>query len=103
LEPIAGGYSTLNWQAAVGASGSVRAVDQVLRALSWSDGIITAAGLAKLRDAVLATGQLKNLKLPGLNADRAPVFPAGLAVLMAVFAALRVSRMVVAGGALRDG
>jgi exopolyphosphatase / guanosine-5'-triphosphate,3'-diphosphate pyrophosphatase len=48
-------------------------------------------------------GHLEQLRLPGLSADRAPVFPGGVAVLLAAFEALRIERMHSSDGALREG
>jgi exopolyphosphatase/guanosine-5'-triphosphate,3'-diphosphate pyrophosphatase len=43
------------------------------------------------------------LALSGLNTERAPVFPGGVAILTAVFEALGLERMRVADSALREG
>jgi exopolyphosphatase/guanosine-5'-triphosphate,3'-diphosphate pyrophosphatase len=45
----------------------------------------------------------RRYELPGLKAERAPVFAGGVAVLQAVFEALDLERMQVAPGALREG
>lgn len=103
LAPVAVAYTALHWQNAIGASGTIRSVSQVLNALGWEHGGIAAASITKLRELVLKAGQVANLKLPGLAADRAPIFAAGVAVLGAVFDVLGIQRMEIAGGALRDG
>ena len=46
---------------------------------------------------------VRRFELPGLKAERAPVFAGGVAVLQAVFEALDLDRMDVAPGALREG
>jgi len=90
------------WSETVGSSGTIKAVEAVLHGLGHRKEI-TARGLKELRDLLLAAGQVANLDLDGLGAERAPVFPGGVAVLTAVFASLRIERMRVAQGALREG
>lgn len=103
LEPVEIELRRGRWEEAVGASGTLRAIDKILREAGWSQGGITPAGLQKLTEATLACGHVERLKLPGLNPERAPVFPGGLAILLATFQALGIERMTVSDGALREG
>ncbi len=91
------------WETAIGTSGTIRAVRVVLRAHGWTDGTITPAALGRLRAALIAARRLERLRLPGLGADRASVFPGGVAILLAVCKMLGIKRMQVADGALREG
>lgn len=91
------------WTLAVGASGTIRTTARILQANGWSNDGITAAGLRRLRDTVLAAEHTSQLKLEGLKSARAPVFPGGLAILMALFERLDLDSMTVASGALREG
>jgi exopolyphosphatase/guanosine-5'-triphosphate,3'-diphosphate pyrophosphatase len=102
LEHLQVRFRELGWQQAVGSSGTVRAVSNVARAAGWSNGEITLPVLERLRDTLLEAG-LPLPRLDGLSAERAPVFPGGVAVLLAVFRSLGIERMEVAGGALREG
>lgn len=102
LQPIERRYRRVGWDTAVGSSGTIEAVAQVLRDNGWGKAI-TAAGLDKLKKALLQTGRIAKLNLPGLRPDRAAVFPAGVAILSALFETLQIQRMDVAGGALREG
>jgi exopolyphosphatase/guanosine-5'-triphosphate,3'-diphosphate pyrophosphatase len=88
---------------AVGASGTIQAISRILRATQWTDGTITPKGLKKLRTATLDAGSITQLELPGLDPQRAEVFPGGLAVLLALFGSLKVESMTVSGSALREG
>ncbi len=47
--------------------------------------------------------RIEDLSLPGLGADRAPVFAGGIAILAEVMSTLRIERMEVSSGALREG
>jgi exopolyphosphatase/guanosine-5'-triphosphate,3'-diphosphate pyrophosphatase len=91
------------WEHAVGASGTIRAVDSIVRLAGWCNDGISNEALSKLVDAVLKQSDVSRLKSLGLNAERAPVFPGGLAILVAVFDALHVKHMRVSDGALREG
>ena len=103
LEPIEVAFRTLGWEQAIGSSGSVRAVEEVARATGWSDGTIDRELLGRIADAIVDAGDVGELELPGLSADRRPVFAGGVAILTAAFDALDIARMQVAGGALREG
>ena len=59
--------------------------------------------LSRLRSALLEAGHVRRLKLPGLDRERAPVFPGGVAILSAVFAALGIESMRVSESAMREG
>jgi exopolyphosphatase/guanosine-5'-triphosphate,3'-diphosphate pyrophosphatase len=78
-------------------------VEAVIRHSGWSDDGITCSALERLVDAVLQAGQLERLRLPGLGAERGPVFAGGLAVLLAAFDALGIDHMRTSEGALREG
>ena len=96
-------FAREGWNEAVGSSGTVKAVDAILRANGWSVGGITAQGLAQLRRSLLAAGHADRLSLPGLESDRVPVIAAGVAVVTAVFEGLQLDRMTASTGALREG
>ena len=46
---------------------------------------------------------MDELELPEVDAERAPVFPAGLAILLEVVESLGIERVRVAEGAMREG
>ena len=96
-------YRRLGWDSAIGASGTVRNVWQVLHDQEWSRKGVTAKGMKKLRDALVQAGHAERLNLRGLQPERAPVFAGGVAILAAVFDALGVETMGCSDGALREG
>ena len=59
--------------------------------------------MLELRAELIKRESLKNVSLNGLKADRLPVLPGGLAIMIAIFEELGISKMTVAEGALRDG
>ena len=96
-------YRRMGWVSAVGSSGTVSAIDDILRANGWSDAGITRAGLRLLREHLIAAGRLSKVSLPGLSPERLGVLPAGLAILQGAFKSLKIDRMSVSQGAMREG
>jgi exopolyphosphatase / guanosine-5'-triphosphate,3'-diphosphate pyrophosphatase len=103
LQPVSEPFRRQGWEQAVGTSGTIRATGRLLRLLGVTEGEITRPGLDLLRDRLLAAGSVERHDLPGLSAQRAPVYPGGLAVLTEVFEALGIEVMQPAEGALREG
>ena len=103
LEPIQRRFVSTGWDEAVGASGTINAVAEVLRANEWSAGTITKAGLADMRKALVERGSFDALDLDGLQAERRPVIAGGFAILCALFEALRLESLQPVKAALREG
>ncbi|KKI49055.1 exopolyphosphatase [Obesumbacterium proteus] len=103
LENMAWQYRIQGWQAALGASGSIKAAHEVLIALGEKDGLITAERLELLRNEVLKYKRFSELALPGLSEDRQAVFVPGLSILCGVFDALAIKQLRLSDGALREG
>ena len=103
LDPIQAHYRKVGWDAAFGASGTVRAIDHAIRARGWSSEGITREALHRLRDALVDAGHVDALGGLGIEPARAAVFPGGVAILGAVFDILGIRHMNAAGGALREG
>lgn len=103
VEPIAGFYRKRGWDQAIGASGTIRAVRSVVEAMGLCEEGISAAALAQLVDIFKDYDHVDKLNLPGLSAERAPVFVGGTIVLLGVFEGLRIEHMCVADTALREG
>jgi exopolyphosphatase/guanosine-5'-triphosphate,3'-diphosphate pyrophosphatase len=103
LEPIENQYRRIGWGQTLGASGTIRAVRSVVEAAGWSENGIGREALLRLREALIDAGHVDRLDLPGLKAERAPVFPGGVAVLLGAFKALKIEHMQVSDGALREG
>ena len=84
-------------------SGTIRAVGRVLKAAGWTEGAITLEGVRRLRRSMIEQGHARRLSFEGMQLDRAPVFPGGVAILKAVLQLLEVERMEPASAALREG
>lgn len=103
LEPMATAYREIGWETSIGASGTVLAIADAVHGAGWCKDGISAAALRKLAKALVAAGNAADVKMAGVTAERAPVFPGGVAILSAIFEALEIEQMSCASGALREG
>lgn len=103
VEPIVDAFRGQGWDEAVGSSGTVRAIFDILEACGRAGESIEAKALEWLRDELIAAGNVKKLALPGLREDRLPVLAGGIAILSGIFIELGLERMTPAKGALRQG
>lgn len=103
LETLAWQYRIQGWSVALGASGTIKAANEVLLAMGEKDGFITPERLDKLVAEVLKYKNFDELNLPGLSEERKAVFVPGLAILCGVFDALAIRELRLSDGALREG
>jgi exopolyphosphatase/guanosine-5'-triphosphate,3'-diphosphate pyrophosphatase len=103
LQHMAAQFARGNWQQAVGSSGTIRAIEEILRKNGFEEEGITPAGLDRLRSYFIKAGDMERAELAGLRRDRVPVLPGGVAILNAVFSELDIEHMVPANGAMRQG
>jgi exopolyphosphatase/guanosine-5'-triphosphate,3'-diphosphate pyrophosphatase len=103
LEPVQATFKNYGWDQAVGSSGTIRAVSDILRTRGNGDGLITPAALENLIEQMLRAGELSKMRLLGLTEERLPVFPGGVAILAEILAVLDIKAMKAAEGALREG
>jgi exopolyphosphatase/guanosine-5'-triphosphate,3'-diphosphate pyrophosphatase len=82
LAPYQKKYNSKQWDEAIGASGSLRAIHKVLIASQWSNNGITRDGLEKLVEHITDCKHIEELKLPELDDERLPVFVGGVAIDM---------------------
>jgi len=93
----------LGWDEAIGSSGTIRAIGAAIKAAGLGSGEVNAEGLAWLKRKVFKLGDIEKLDFDGLKPDRRAIFPAGLAILEAIFDSLELQRMDHCEGALREG
>jgi exopolyphosphatase / guanosine-5'-triphosphate,3'-diphosphate pyrophosphatase len=99
LEP----FAKHHWQEALGSSGTVGAVSQLLAASGITDGRITPDGLRWLMEQCLRAGKVEKLALPGLKEERRAVIAGGLSILYTLAANFGIGELLPARGALRQG
>lgn len=93
----------LGWDEAIGSSGTIRAIGLALKANGQGSGEVNAEGLAWLKRKLFKLGDIEKIDFDGIKPDRRSIFPAGLAILEAIFDALALQRMDHCEGALREG
>jgi exopolyphosphatase / guanosine-5'-triphosphate,3'-diphosphate pyrophosphatase len=99
LEP----FARKHWREALGSSGTVGAVSNVLAASGVSDGLITPEGLRWLMERCLEAGSAERLALPSLRPDRRTVIAGGLSILYTLATHFGIAELKPARGALRQG
>jgi exopolyphosphatase/guanosine-5'-triphosphate,3'-diphosphate pyrophosphatase len=104
LRPVKAFFRDTTELEAIGTSGTIIATEAVAREV----GIIEADDLTpdaveQLIDRVLEFDNVSELSLPGLSAQRSQVWPGGLAILVELLEVLRIDRLKVSDGALREG
>ncbi len=103
LEEAMQPFAPQRWLEALGSSGTVGAVSQLLEANGITDGRITPQGLRWCIAGCLQAGHTDRLKWPALRADRRAVLPGGLAILYTLATHFGIDTLVPARGALRQG
>ncbi len=99
LEP----FAPAHWQEALGSSGTVGAVSQLLAGSGVTDGSVTPEGLRWLIERCLQAGHIHKLQLPGLKEDRRAVIAGGIAILYTLATQFGIAALLPARGALRQG
>lgn len=99
LEP----FAPRHWREALGSSGTVGAVSNVLAANGIGDGRITPAGLRWLMERCLEAGSADKLALAGLKDERRAVIGGGLSILYTLATHFGIDELKPARGALRQG
>ena len=103
LEPFHHLFHRSQWQQAVGASGTLRAIRKLLESRGLSREGITLEGLQQLETLLLEAGRMDKTTFPDVNPERYPSFPGGFAIIYATFKDLEIESMRVSDGALREG
>lgn len=103
LAPFCEQYVQSGWTQCLGASGSIRVIDRILKEDGYRKRTITFEHLDNICDQILAFDRLQDIKLPGLLPERAAILPAAVGILMAAFKSFGIEQMNYTRGALREG
>ncbi|HJR69978.1 MAG TPA: exopolyphosphatase [Gammaproteobacteria bacterium] len=103
LRPVAATFRRRGWKRAIGSSGTIRAAADVARELGLADRGVTATAVEAIIEELIKARRSDELRLPGLGAERAPVFAGGVAILAEVMSMLRIEHLDISNGALREG
>jgi len=100
LELISQTYRQCGWDIAVGSSGTMRAITQLMPGDS-ATGVITKEGLYALFDELTTFGKIRSIDHTG--AKRRKVLPAGIIALCAIVDELQLEEIHVVDTALKEG
>ena len=87
----------------IGTSGTVESLIQTADANGWSSNKITAESLAELRAALCDQRWIPGIGLPGLTPERIDIFPAGVAIVSAIFDVLRPASIRYVEASMQEG
>ncbi|MEM0910531.1 MAG: guanosine-5'-triphosphate,3'-diphosphate pyrophosphatase [Pseudomonadota bacterium] len=96
-------FLCFDWHQCLGASGTPQAVTSILIKRNVTDAIRLEQLVALQQECVALQHVSKLDKIDGLEPSRRAIFPAGLAILIALFKNLHIKDMHISGGALREG
>ena len=103
LFPYAADFQSGEWHEAIGCSGTIKAIADIVHQQGWCLNAIDYPSLKKLRASLIDAGHIDNIKLAGLSDTRIPVIAGGLSVLLAIFKTLKIDLMQVSDQSLREG
>ena len=103
LEPFQDTFNSINFDEAIGASGSLKAISTVLETSGFSNNGITQDGMEQLVEHLLTLDHVDQISFPALSIERRPVFIGAVAIVYATFKTLNIQQMTVSDGALREG
>jgi len=103
LRPVKAFFRGATKVESIGTSGTIRSTEAVAIALGLCESGVTSAVIEKLIDRVLEFDSIAELSLSGLTERRAQVWPGGLSILAELLSVLRIPRLSISGGALREG
>ena len=103
LRPIKVFFRDAKGVEAIGTSGTIRATEAVARELKIVEEGLTFAAVEQLIDKVLEFDHVDELTMEALSDRRGQVWPGGLAILAELLRVLRIEKLQVSDGALREG
>jgi exopolyphosphatase/guanosine-5'-triphosphate,3'-diphosphate pyrophosphatase len=104
LRPVKAFFRDSTDLEAIGTSGTIISTEAVAHETGIIEsGDLTPDAVEQLIERVLEFDNISELSLPGLSEQRSQVWPGGLAILVELLEVLRIERLKVADGALREG
>lgn len=103
IQPVVSEFRLQGWSQVIGCSGTMKSMAEAILGSGLSKDGIHREGLIKLRETAIEAGHIDNLSLPGVSAERLPVFGGGLSILLALFELFDIREMSVSDIALREG
>lgn len=95
-------FILLGWQSAVGSSGTMQAMIEILNQRQQPP-IITLSFLYEIQQILVHCKTIDAIEIAGLRTDRKAVLASGLSILIALFQTLSIEELRLSSGALREG
>lgn len=102
ISPISINFTKIGWNSALGSSGSMQALAEILH-YRQQPIIITSHFLQEIKQALIHFQNIDNINLSGLRNDRKPILASGLSILIALFDVFNINELTLSKGALREG
>lgn len=103
LEKISYHIKSIPFHYAIGTSGTIKGIRNLLIEMGMTDGIITYQRLNQLYQYFLSCKTINQIKSKAISESRKAVIFSGLAILMAIFEKLKIQQMHYCSYALRNG
>lgn len=103
IEAIVKRFRKKGWQAAIGTSGTIKSIHNIINADENIHRPITLAALLSLKKTLIKTEKIEDIKIEGLKESRREVICSGLAILIALFEMLDIEEMQFCAESLREG
>lgn len=104
LRPVKAFFRDLPDVEAIGTSGTIIATETVARELNIIDSnYLSPDAVETLIQMLIEFGEIAAVSLPGLTQRRVQVWPGGLAILVELLEVLRIDKLKISDGALREG
>jgi exopolyphosphatase/guanosine-5'-triphosphate,3'-diphosphate pyrophosphatase len=95
-------FIQLGWQSAVGSSGTMQAIIEILKQRQ-QEPVITLIFLNEIKQELITCKTIDNINILGLRDDRKAILASGLSILIALFNSLNIASLNLSSGALREG
>jgi len=103
IEAIAKRYKNLAWQEAIGTSGTIKAIYQIVNHRQHIKQPVSLKQLRVIQNQLIACKNVASINIPGLKPGRNAVISAGVAILIALMEALEIKEIDYCKYALREG
>jgi len=96
-------YRDMGWQEAIGTSGTIRAIGDIMVETNRSDSSITKQNLNWLVEELTNCQSIENIPWHCVSESRREVLAGGVSILLGVMEALRIQKLKPVNSALREG
>jgi exopolyphosphatase/guanosine-5'-triphosphate,3'-diphosphate pyrophosphatase len=103
MQPFVRNYRNHGWKEAYGASGTIKALSDIVKSRGISDGTLNLKTLQLLRLELIEFGNMQGIRWPQISVSRRHSIAGGLLTLETAFEELGIESMQTSDYALREG